>query len=60
MVQVIELDTPVTNCGVCEKEIPLVNGGFCLPMYEGKVVKNDNEEWAGTPVCKDCYNEHLE
>ena len=30
-----------------------------LPMYEGKVLTDDDQgEWAGMPVCADCYAKH--
>jgi len=57
-INIITLDVKFTDCGVCQKEIPLVDGGHDLPMYEKKVVTNDNQEWAGFPVCDECYKKH--
>ncbi|GAG84776.1 unnamed protein product [marine sediment metagenome] len=53
MVDIIELDTKFTNCGICGKEIPLVNGGYAASMYEGKI--EYSKRACGTPVCKECY-----
>ena len=57
-IRVIELDMPWTNCGICNKDIPLVNGGYYLPMYEGRVVNPNKHEWAGFPVCNECYEKY--
>ena len=58
---IIQLDAPWTNCAICDKDIRIASGGFSLPMYEDEVVNPDKHEWAGFPVCEECYkaNEHL-
>ena len=59
-ISIIRLDAPWTECAVCGKDIPL-SPGQSLPMYENEVVNPDKHEWAGFPVCKECYdaNEYL-
>ena len=57
-VYVITLDTKWTNCGICNKEIPMLDGGYYLPMYEGRVVNPDKQEWAGFSVCDECYEKY--
>ncbi len=49
---IVKLDQAWTECPLCGKEIPLVRGGFCLPMYEGRV---DWDSKVYFPVCPDCY-----
>jgi hypothetical protein len=46
---------PWGNCGICNKAILL---DYALPMWCGEIVPDellDSIEWAGIPVCKDCY-----
>ena len=53
MFNVIEMWPKYSNCTICWKETQL---GYWLPMYEGEVVDiKKTEEWAGMPVCKECY-----
>ena len=52
--EIIELWHPVTECTICGRETPLK---WSIPMYEGKKVDTDkSDEWAGMPVCKECYD----
>jgi hypothetical protein len=60
MIRVLTLDSIWTKCGICNQDIMLVDGGYSLPMYEGKVVNPDLHEWAGFPVCEVCYLLHLD
>lgn len=54
-IRVIRLDLHWTECGVCDTDIPLVDSGYSLSMYEGEVVNPDIHEGAGFPVCEKCY-----
>ena len=52
-INVIVLDQKWTNCAVCRKETRL---GYSIPMYEGRKVDiTKTDEWAGMPVCQECY-----
>ena len=59
-VSVFELFPPTAQCAVCGKTIILTYlGGYCLPMYEDKVVNPDiQRDWGGFPVCENCYSEN--
>lgn len=53
VINIIELDQKWTNCTLCDVETPL---GYSVAMYEGKIVDaTKTNEWAGMPVCKECY-----
>ena len=53
---VTELWPRETDCVLCGAPTTL---GLWLPMYEGKVLPDDYKgEWAGMPVCADCYAIH--
>ena len=55
-IRVVVLDPHWTTCAVCGSDLILINGGYSLPFYEGKVVNPDiQKDWAGFPVCKSCY-----
>ena len=52
-----ELDCPI--CGLVKGDDAL--SFDWLPMYEGKVVKQDSEhEWAAMIVCSKCYDKYTE
>jgi len=54
-INIINLSEHWTNCTLCGKDTPL---NWSIPMYEGKKVDTKKtDEWAGMPVCKDCYEE---
>jgi hypothetical protein len=36
----------------------MLDGGYYLPMYEGKIVNPDKHEWAGFSVCDECYEKY--
>jgi hypothetical protein len=59
-ITVIDLFPIETECGICGKPITLHwAGNYSLPMYEGKVVNPDiQKEWAGYPICTDCYRDN--
>ncbi len=46
--------TAWTTCGVCGRDIPLIDGGCALPMYEGRV---DWDSPVMFPVCGQCFSE---
>ncbi len=50
----IELWPHTTECIVCGTEIVL-SGGQSLAMYEGEIVPDDADEWAGFPCCGPCF-----
>ena len=53
-ISIIELWSHWTECTICGKDTPLK---YFIPMYEGKRVDTAKfDEWAGMPVCKDCYD----
>ena len=53
-IQVINMSGQTSDCGICGIEhFP----EYVLPMYEGRIVGWD-DEWAGIPVCKQCYESH--
>ena len=55
-IKVIDLWPPTSACYLCYKRISLE---FYLPMHEGQVVRYPaRHEWAGCPVCKDCYDRY--
>jgi hypothetical protein len=57
-IRIITLDTKWTNCGICNIDMPMLDGGYYLPMYEGKIVNPDKHEWAGFSVCDECYEKY--
>lgn len=52
-VHVIELWPVEFNCIVCDR---VTTGGYGLAMYEGEIVPDDAEDWAGFPCCKQCFD----
>ena len=54
-IYIIELDQKWTTCTICQADTPL---RWSMPMYEGKIIDvTKDEDWAGMPVCKKCYDE---
>ena len=54
---IIDLWPTMTECTICQKETLLK---WSIPMYEGKKVDtNKSDEWAGMPVCKECYDKDV-
>ena len=53
-IEVIELWPTIIECAVRGAQSELE---YSISMYEGKIVDSTKtDEWAGMPVCKECYD----
>lgn len=57
VIHIINLWSLWGNCGICNKDIR-VESRYYLPMWCERIVPDnllDEIDWAGVPVCKECY-----
>ena len=56
-IKVIELWPTIIECAICGTQAKLE---YSIAMYEGKIVDSrKTDDWAGFPVCKDCYDKDV-